>query len=41
MFKETIEFNGEFVKNNPINAQIRYVYNNISKMHFLNKKNEK
>ena len=40
MFNETVEFNREFVKNNPIKDYPRYVYNNISKQHFLEKKNE-
>ena len=40
MFKETVDFNREFVKNNPIKAPPRYVYNNISKKHFLDIKNK-
>ena len=36
MFEETIKFNREFVKNNPVN--IRYIYDSLSKFHFLQKK---
>lgn len=38
MFKETVDFNREFVKNNPIKEHPRYVYNNISKQHFYDRK---
>ena len=40
MFKETVNFNREFVKNNPIKARPRYVYNNVSKKQYLDRKNK-
>lgn len=40
MFNETIEFNREFVKNNPVKEHPIYVYDNIFKKHFLDKKNK-
>ena len=36
MFEETVKFNREFVKNNPV--EVRAVYDSISKNTFLNKK---
>ena len=38
MFNETVEFNREFVKNNPIKKPPRYVYTNGSTKYFLNRR---
>ena len=40
IFKEAVEFNRKFVKNNPINKPQIYVYNNNSKHYFLDRKNK-